>query len=149
LTVPISRAFLVFLVCVFVCTLTAATVGAQSNAERVSTLTFSSAVQVPGAMLPAGTYVFRQIGGTVDRAGLVQVSTVAPTTQLLAQFRTKPSRRATSGNDVTFRRTLNGTSPPIAVWYFNKGMDGREFLYSTSELRAFATSPTRTVDLKQ
>jgi hypothetical protein len=133
---------------VFVCTLTAATIGAQSNVERVSTLTFNSAVQVPGAVLPAGTYVFRQIGGTVDRVGLVQVSTVPPT-RLLAQFRTKPSRRTTSGNDVTFRRTLNGTSPPIAVWYFNKGMDGSEFLYSTSELRAFATSPTRAIDLKQ
>jgi hypothetical protein len=97
-------------------------------------------------MLPAGTYVFRQIGRTVDQMGLVQVSTVPPT-RLLAQFRTKPSTRATSGNDVTFRRTQNGTSPPIAVWYFNKGMDGSEFLYSASELRAFATSPTS--DLKQ
>ncbi|HTI42600.1 MAG TPA: hypothetical protein VL693_12310 [Vicinamibacterales bacterium] len=80
--------------------------------------------------------------------GLIQVSTVPPT-RLLAQFRSKPISRASSGDDVTFRRTLNGASPPIAVWFFNKGMDGREFLYSDSEIRAFATLPARTVDLKQ
>ena len=147
MTIPVSRALHVSLVCVFVL-LTAATIGAQSNANRVSTLTFSSPVQVPGATLPAGTYVFRQMGGASDRVGLIQVSTVPPT-RLVAQFRSKPISRASNGDDVTFRRTLNGASPPIAVWFFNKGMDGREFLYSDSEIRAFATLPARTVDLKQ
>ena len=78
MTIPVSRALHVSLVCVFVL-LTAATIGAQSNANRVSTLTFGSPVQVPGAMLPAGTYVFRQMGGANDRVGLIQVSTVPPT----------------------------------------------------------------------
>lgn len=147
MTLSIVRATLVSLVCASVCTLTAATVGAQSSGQRVATLTFSGPVQVPGAMLPAGTYLFRQIAGPVDGHRLVQVSAVEPT-RLVAQFRTKPSRRAAAGGDVTFRPTLNGTSPAIATWYFNKGMEGSEFLYSASELRALATAPPRPVNLK-
>lgn len=138
----ICRAPIVCLVGAFVCTLAAATVGAQSRAPLVATLTFGAPVQVPGAILPAGTYVFRQIGGVIGH-GLVQISSVRPK-RVVTQFRTRVIGRTVEGDEVTFRPTLNG-SPAIATWYFNKGIEGSEFVYSTSELHALATPPTGAV----
>lgn len=145
LTPSVSSTRLVSLVCACVCTLTPATIDAQSSGQHVSTLTFNAAVQVPGAILPAGTYMFRQIAGQIDRHGLVQVSAVGQS-RLVAQFPTTPTRRPTTGEDVTFRSTPNSTPPAIGMWYFDKGMDGSEFLYSASELRALANPPARRVN---
>ena len=121
------------LVCAAACIVALTEVGAQSSGSRSEDLTFSAPVQLPGGVvLPAGTYLFSSnLSG--DRS--VEVSTRRPK-RLVAHLQTVATRRDSPGNAVTFRRTLDGVPPAVGAWYFNGGVEGYEFLYTSDELRA-------------
>ena len=141
MTISKSARFLGFVACAVICTVASAPAAAQtSEGHRRGVVTFSNSVQVPGAVLPAGTYVFDHAPGnsamTVSgsKSGLV-----------VARFSTAPTHRAQRGEHVTFRRTRVGIPPAIAVWYMGGGLEGYELLYTDAELRGFTATPAVTV----
>jgi len=132
--------------------LTAAPASAQATtANKQMFLSFSGAVQVPGATLPKGTYVFRI--GDPDSQDVWQVLDKSQH-HVLAQFfyvrtaeRTVAEVNAAHGKPVVrFHETAQGVPPAIRIVYYPADMAGAEFLYPKAQATQFAaTRPEATV----
>jgi hypothetical protein len=97
--------------------------------NRRTVLTFNKAVEVPGKVLPAGTYVFeladlpasRHVVRVFDRDG-----------RILATFFTISTLSRTAAGDtrVTFEEMRAGGFP-IKKWFYPGHLEGEEFIYPT------------------
>ena len=107
-------------------------------------LTFSGAVQVPGATLPAGTYVFRL--ATPDNQMVWQVLD-ASERHVLASFfyassrdrTTQEQNRANGKPVVRFYETPRGIAPAMKVLYYPWDSAGYAVLYPKSQAEQIAT----------
>ena len=111
-----------------------------------TTLTFSGPVIVPGATLPAGSYVFK-LADTKGNRQLVQVfdaneSRVITTTQAI------PVKREEVSEDVVLRFNPTDTGTPVAIkaWFPPGSRYGHEFIYPEEQARTIAER-TKTVVL--
>ena len=106
-----------------------ASTGAIWNAKRTTYFTFSRAVQIPGASLPAGTYIFELADqNTLD---LVRVMSRDRSKVYLTAF-TRFVHRSQHGpleSAIVFAETPAGTPPAINVWYPQDETTGRQFIY--------------------
>jgi hypothetical protein len=96
--------------------------GGLSPGEHV--LSFSTPVEIPGARLPAGPYIFRFVGERI-----VQVQSVTRS-KVYATFFTIPSygNGDESRERVKFALTGEDALPRIVAWYL-PWSTGHEFLY--------------------
>jgi hypothetical protein len=101
------------------------TARAENWTER-TTLTFNQPVEIPNLVLPAGTYVFKRIGG----ANVVQISH-ADDTHVLATLITVSDIRDEPSEDtvVTFAERSSGAPKAIKEWFYPGDTVGYEFLY--------------------
>jgi hypothetical protein len=113
--------------------------GAQNGGRHEDTLTFTAPVQLPGVVLPAGSYVFEQVDEAAGPSR-VRVSGLRPL-KLIAQFRTVPLQRLDGSNAVTFRAAEAGIAPAISAWFVQKGKLGQEFIYTERQQRALGATP--------
>src|SRR5215471_7492302 len=128
----------------FVVAAASAHVHAQSAAVNKRTfLTFNRAVQVPGATLPAGTYLFRianpnaqTIWQILDEHGrhvlatFYFVSTKERTVQEINQAGNKPV--------VRFHETPQGVAPAMKALYYPSEPAGSFFLYPKAQAEEIA-----------
>jgi hypothetical protein len=113
-------------------------------------LTFSGAVQVPGATLPAGTYVFRIANPAVQTIWQVLD---ANERHVLAQFFFVPSidrtiqeqNRAHGRPVVRFHETPQGIAPAMRVLYYPTDPAGSVFLYPKAQAEEIAAVTHQTV----
>jgi len=111
--------------------------------DKRTFLTFSAPVQVPGATLPAGTYVFR-----IVNPGAQTVWEVLDATErhVLAQFffvrtadRTIQEQNRAHGKPVVrFHETPHGVAPPMKVLYYPTDPAGHMFLYPRAQAEQIA-----------
>jgi hypothetical protein len=90
-------------------------------------ITFSAPIQIPGRVLPAGTYVFQQ----ADSDDLNQVriynadqSVLYATLQTVAAERMEPTGHTT----ITLAEPESGT-PVLVKWFYPGRLTGHEFVY--------------------
>jgi len=120
-------------------TLTAGAAMAQTMpADRLTKVTFSGPVSVPGMTLPAGTYTFRIADSDADRH-IVQIfdkDSMKLYTTLLAI----PAQRAEASGDpvITFKETPADRAPALRYWYYAGDTDGNEFVYPKAQAMAIA-----------
>ncbi len=97
-----------------------------------SYLTFNRPVSVPGASLPAGTYVFRR---PTDTATNVIEVLSKDDSRAFSMFMTIPATRqeSTPETTVVFGEAPQGTPPPIRRWFPAYSLTGYEFLYPKGE----------------
>ncbi len=109
--------------------------------NQTTRLTFSQPVQIPGQVLPAGTYWF-QLANT-DNRHLVQIFREDRT--LIAVLRSIPRVRDGHGTEGAITLANRGGTRPEAVvaWFFIGAAEGHEFLYPKQEKQELAHS-TRT-----
>ena len=98
-------------------------------------MTFSQAVEIPGKVLPAGTYVF-QLADSPTSRHVVQV--FDQDGRILATVLTIPTARLTAAGDtrITFEERRTGAALPIKQSFYPGDLGGEEFIYRR----------TRTVD---
>ena len=98
--------------------------------DKRTTLTFSEAVEVPGKVLPAGTYVF-QLADSPSCRHIVQVFDSRG--RILATMLTVSTDRRTATDDtrITFAEQPAGAPPPVKKWFYPGQRGGEEFIYST------------------
>jgi hypothetical protein len=109
---------------------TAPTVHGWMNASRLTYLTFSGPVALPGVHLAAGTYAFELADPYGDNS-IVRVRSRNKTDVYFLGF-TERVARATSVTDVsavTFGEASRGEARPIVAWYPPDSSDGRRFIY--------------------
>jgi hypothetical protein len=93
--------------------------------------TFNKSVEVPGAVLPAGTYVFERLDSNLNR-GIVRVFN-ADKTQTLATFRVMPMELVVASDKATVKFTeRDGQPPAIKAITYPADTSAYEFVYSAN-----------------
>jgi hypothetical protein len=112
--------------------------GLTSNARaddssKLTYITFSQAVAIPGQVLPAGTYTFR-LADSLSNRHIVQIFNRSGS-QLIATIMAVPDYRLTPTDDtlITFNDDrsdrVTGTPRAITHWFYPGDTDGQEFVY--------------------
>jgi len=115
-------------------------VGAQADeANKLVNLTFSAPVQIPGRVLPAGSYQFKLAIPEGDRRVVQVTSRRDPNNKsansydknLSVLLLTIPDQRAKPSNDpvVMFNERPAGEPPAVKVWFYPGETYGYEFVY--------------------
>jgi len=93
-------------------------------------VTFNEAVEVPGQVLPAGTYVFKLADSLSDRH-IVQIWN-ADENHLFATILAIPAQRLEASGDSAFELEERPGDSPMALkfWFYPGDTIGQEFAYS-------------------
>jgi LPXTG-motif cell wall-anchored protein len=117
--------------------------------DKKTLLTFSDSVQVPGATLPAGTYVFKLAESNADRY-IVQIfneqeSHVYATALVIPDIHLTPADKTL----VMFYEAPVGQPRPVKAWFYPGDNIGREFVYTKHEAELIAAAGKETVPSEQ
>lgn len=117
--------------------LTAAPLAAQP-ANKLTYVTFSAPVSLPGTTLPAGTYAFRLAESPANRH-IVQVFN-RDETKLLTTLLAVPAERNEVEGDpvVAFKETPSDRPPAVRYWYYAGEKAGNEFVYPKTQAMTIA-----------
>ena len=98
--------------------------------NELTILTFSQPVQVPGRILPAGTYEF-VLANSQSNRDIVRIFN-ADGTELFATIQTIPTERAreADGTSVTLAQRPDGQPAALVTWFYPGTENGHEFIYS-------------------
>jgi hypothetical protein len=108
-------------------------------------VTFSDTVQVPGATLPAGTYVFRLRDSQSDRY-TVQILNERENHMYATVLAIPDIRdRAPEKTVVSFYEAPAGQPMPVKAWFYPGDKYGREFVYKKHEAALIAAASKQTV----
>jgi hypothetical protein len=99
------------------------------SANKKTVLAVSEAVQVPGAVLQPGTYVFELPNNPLDR-NIVRVFD-EDQSHLLTTFMAIPDYRSTPTNHTVIQLEEREANAPQAIhtWFYAGESDGLEFIY--------------------
>ena len=107
-------------------------------------ITFSAAIQIPGQVLPAGTYIFEEAQPN-DNLNLVQIFNADRST-LYATLQTVSAERneATGDTAITLAEPENG-QPVLVKWFYPGRLTGHEFVYPKQEEQQIAQAKQETL----
>ncbi len=113
--------------------------------DKKTLMTFSDTVQVPGATLPAGTYVFKLAESNADRY-IVQVFNeredhIFTTALAIPDIHLTPKDETL----VIFYEAPAGQPQPVKAWFYPGDNIGREFVYKKHEAALIAAAGKETV----
>ena len=113
--------------------------------DEATTMTFSQPVQIPGQVLPAGTYLFKLVDISSDR-NLVQIFN-ADKTVLYATLQTIPTERQEPTGNTVVALAEEGTAQPEALlkWFYPGLETGNEFVYSKQTEKDLAQAKQETI----
>ena len=99
----------------------------DSNKETI--VTFNDAVQIPGQVLPPGTYVFKLADSQSDRH-IVQIFT-EDESDLVATISAIPAYRLNPTGDtlITFEERPSGSPEAVKRWFYSGELSGVGFVY--------------------
>ena len=122
------KALLVGLMILVGATMLAAPAGADAWNKKTQ-LTFSHPVEVPGMVLPAGTYTFKLLP-TMGSRNVVQIYN-EDETKLLTTILTISDYRLTPAEDtiIEFHERQAGAPAALRSWFYPGDNFGREFVY--------------------
>jgi hypothetical protein len=97
--------------------------------NKQTILTFSQPVEIPGHVLPAGTYTFKLADSMSDRH-IVQIFN-ADGSQIIATIMAIPDYRltATDKTVIRFGEVPSGSPEAIRAWFYPGNTVGQEFVY--------------------
>lgn len=115
-----------------------------AEADQSTKLTFSEPIEIPGQVLPAGTYLFKL--ADENDLNVVRVFN-AEGTRLYATLRTIPTERKDRTGDVVLvmAKQSNGSPDALRKWFYSGNTDGHEFVYSNTEEQQLAQGRQYTI----
>jgi len=91
--------------------------------------TFSNPVEIPGQILPSGTYVFK-IVNVVGKRDIVQVSNADESHVFATAFTvTRYRPKATAEPVFVFEERGMNSPPAVQAWFYPGYIDGHQFIY--------------------
>jgi len=113
--------------------------------DQATTMTFSQPIQIPGQILPAGTYVFRLANPDFGR-DIVRIFN-SDGTSLVATLQTIPTERREPTGDVAVTLAEQGAGKPdvLLTWFFPGLETGHEFVYSKQKEKELAQDRQDTI----
>jgi len=115
------------------------------ESDQASTITFSQPIQIPGQVLPAGTYLFKLANSDSDRS-IVQVFN-ADGTVLYAMLQTIATERQEPTGHTVVALAEQGAGQPDALlkWFYPSHETGNEFLYPQEKEKELAHDKQQTI----
>src|ERR1700751_884768 len=118
------------------------------EADQATTKTFSAPVDIPGHVLPPGTYLFKLANDDAD-VNVVQIFN-SRGTKLYATLHTVPTERGNvAGHTVITLVEQPGAPDALLRWFYPGSQTGNEFVYSDSEMKELARDVHKTVVIRQ
>lgn len=101
--------------------------------DKATKVTFGESVQVPGQLLPAGTYYFRLMDSQADRH-IVQIfnedhTKLITTILAIPNYRLQPADKTV----LTYAERPAGEPAALQAWFYPGDNFGQEFVYPKSE----------------
>ena len=104
----------------------------EDDWDKKTVVTFDQDVEIPGQVLPAGTYVFKLFSSSSNRC-IVQVwaeGESQPLATLITVGDTYPNDSGKSYFVLDMIGTDEGYPPAVVSWFFAGSHEGRDFIYS-------------------
>jgi hypothetical protein len=122
--------------------------GLAANADesdQATTITFSQPIQIPGQLLPAGTYLFKLANRDTNQK-VVQVFN-ADGTSLYATLQTIATDRPEPTGHTVLTLAEQGTGQPdvLLKWFYPGNETGNEFLYPKQTEKELAQDKQQTI----
>jgi hypothetical protein len=116
-----------------------------SEMNQKTVFTFSNPVEMPGTVLPAGTYVFKLLNSSSNR-NVVQVFN-KDENQIFGTFLAIPDYRLHPSSDtmISFEERAAGSPEAIKEWFYPGRNYGQEFVYPKQEAIVLAEVNQTTV----
>lgn len=113
--------------------------------DESSTLTFNQPIQIPGRVLPAGSYLFTLANTASDRY-LVEIFN-ADRSVLYASLQTVPTVREDVADHTVVSLAEQGTGEPnvLLKWFYPGRETGSEFVYPKQEEKELAQDRHQTI----
>ena len=114
--------------------------------DQASKLTFSQPVQIPGRVLPAGTYWFVLADVSIGNRNIIQIFNSDRST-LYATVGTISAERAQASDHTAFTFAERESTQPttIVTWFYPGRKTGHEFIYPPQDERELASAKHETV----
>ena len=107
--------------------------------NELTTITFSAPVQIPGQVLPTGTYIFEQ-EDPADSQNLVRIFS-ADRSVLYATLQTVPTDRVQAGDTtIVLAKPEDGATEMLVKWFYPGTLTGHEFVYSRQQEKGIANA---------
>jgi hypothetical protein len=116
--------------------------------DQTTKLTFSESVQIPGQILPAGTYVFK-MANTGNFQNIVQIFN-ADGTVLCATLQTISAERPKPADD-TVITLAEAPGEPVALlkWFYPGSLVGNELVYSRDKEKELEQEKSQVIAVRQ
>jgi hypothetical protein len=113
--------------------------------DKKTIVSFSEPVQVPGSVLPAGTYVFKLANNQSDRY-IVEIFD-AHETQLITTIMAIPDYRMQTPDEtiISFNERPSGQPEALKAWFYPGDNYGVEFVYPKQRATELAEANNRPV----
>ena len=116
--------------------------------DQATKLTFNESIQIPGQVLPAGSYLFRIANPDTGR-NIVQVFN-AEGTVLYATLQTVSAERLEpTGETVVTLAEESGGPEALLKWFYPGSLTGNEFLYSKQKEKELAQDKVQAIMVHQ
>jgi hypothetical protein len=111
--------------------------------DQYTKISFSQPVEIPGQVLPAGTYLFKL--RNADSPYLVEISNLDGS-HVYATLLTNSTVRPEVTSDTVLVMAEQGFGKPLAIlkWFYPGSTDGHEFMYSEYEQQRLTQDQQRT-----
>ena len=115
------------------------------ESNQATTISFSQPIQIPGEILPAGSYLFKLVNSDSER-NLVQILD-RNQTHVYATLATIPTDRPNPTGHTVLTLAEQGDGRPDALlkWFYPGSLTGNEFLYSSHTEKELAQDKQQTV----
>jgi len=139
------KRFAVTLYLVLLCALVAPSTMMADESDQATKLTFSESVEVPGQVLPAGTYWFSLVDNGSDR-NVVQIWN-ADRTQLVTTILAIPDYRMQPKGKTVINFEERPADQPEAIqsWFYPGNTHGAAFVYPKARATQLAKQTSRPV----
>ena len=119
------------------------------ESDQATSVTFDQPVQIPGHLLPAGTYVFKLEYRDTDHS-VVQIFN-AKQTHLYATLETIAADREDATGRTVITLAVQGSGKPdvLLKWFYPGNLTGNEFLYSDHREKELAHAEKRIIVANQ
>jgi hypothetical protein len=124
-------------------------IAAHADAQDLTTkLTFSESVQIPGQILPAGTYVFK-MANTGNYQNIVQIFN-ADESVLYATIHTISAERLKPADDtVIILAEAPGEPVTLLKWFYPGTLVGNEFVYSRDKEKELEQEKSQVIAVRR
>jgi hypothetical protein len=115
------------------------------ESDQATAITFIQPIQIPGQVLPAGTYLFKLVDSNSNQ-NIVQVFN-ADRTVLYATLQTIAAERQESTGHTVVTLAKQGAGQPDALlkWFYPGRETGNEFLYPTQKEKELTQDRQQTI----